>query len=198
LFYGGYEQGCCGSGTRFNTVTRINNCGALVGTQGAVGTARRKPGGAKVGVNGLFYAGNISGFDNCTTASATLTRINACGTIVGSETNNVGTARAQLVGAPVGNNGLYYSGKTRNVYSSGLNTVTRINACGALVGSQTSAGTAGHCRAGANVGAVGVFYAGADTSVITNRVTRINACGTLVGSETTVGSAVIAIAGAGI
>jgi len=83
--------------------------------------------------------------------------------------------------------GLFYGGST--------NTVTRINACGALVGSETNVGTARIGLAGAKVGSNGLFYAGLTT---TNLVTRINACGALVGSETNVGTARYALAGAGL
>ena len=52
LFYGGY------SSSLTNLVTRINACGALVGSQTNVGTARSGLAGVAVGSNGLFYGGN--------------------------------------------------------------------------------------------------------------------------------------------
>ena len=82
-FYGGYGS---------NLVTRINACGALVGSQTNVGTARSYLAGATVGANGLFYGGCAGGLSNL------VTRINACGALVGSETS-VGTARRYLAGA---------------------------------------------------------------------------------------------------
>ena len=129
-FYGGYTTAAS------NLVTRINACGALVGSQTSVGTSRENLAGAAVGSNGLFYGGNI-----CTCGSNLVTRINACGALVGSETN-VGTGRCLLAGAKVGANGLFYGGTLTNL-------VTRINACGALVGSQTNVGTARANLAGA-------------------------------------------------
>ena len=131
-FYGGFTTNYS------NLVTRINACGALVGSETNVGTARRIFAGATVGANGLFYGGYACG------ASNLVTRINACGALVGSETN-VGTAREYLAGATVGANGLFYGG----IGCFASNLVTRINACGALVGSQTNVGTARYGLAGA-------------------------------------------------
>ena len=88
--------------------------------------------------------------------------------------------------------GLFYGGYQCNL-------VTRINACGALVGSETTAGTGRYNLAGAKVGSNGLFYGGIDcTYCVTNKATRINACGALVGSETNVGTARGATAGAGL
>jgi len=134
LFY----AGCAFAAS--NLVTRINACGALVGSETNVGTARRYLAGAAVGANGLFYAGCVASVSNL------VTRINACGALVGSETN-AGTARQYLAGAAVGANGLFYAGVT----CSFSNLVTRINACGALVGSQTNVGTARYALAGAGL-----------------------------------------------
>jgi hypothetical protein len=78
-----------------NTTTRINSCGALVGSQTTIGTARRWTGGARVGSNGVFYGGYaLDGYTVCNTA----TRINSCGALVGSQTT-VGTARGATSGA---------------------------------------------------------------------------------------------------
>jgi len=154
LFYGGSASGgkkCC-IGISKNTVTKINACGALVGSQTTVGTARCSLGGAAVGSNGLFYGG-FSGDAINRTCSNIVTRINACGALVGSETN-LGTARSNQAGALVGSNGLFYSASYCN------NTVTRINACGALVGSETYVGTSRGSLAGAAVGSNGLFYGG--------------------------------------
>ena len=91
---------------------------------------------------GVFYGGCASGLSNL------VTRINACGALVGSQTN-VGTARSQLAGAPVGSNGVFYGGVLARCTASNL--VTRINACGALVGSETNVGTARNALAGAGL-----------------------------------------------
>jgi len=88
LFYGGAPTGAA-----TNLVTRINACGALVGSQTNIGTARQWLGGAAVGSNGLFYGGS-----NLGTNYNLATRINACGALVGSQTN-VGTARTEPAGA---------------------------------------------------------------------------------------------------
>ena len=190
LFYGGGTGGggCC-CVTYYNTVTRINACGALVGSETNVGTARDYLAGATVGSNGLFYGGCFR--------SNTVTRINACGALVGSQTN-VGTVREILAGATVGSNGLFYGGyATINNVGVISNIVTRINACGALVGSETNVGTIRYALAGATVGSNGLFYGGY-AAAASNLVTRINACGALVGSQTNVGTAREYLAGAGL
>ena len=191
-FYGKGNAATFYGGGSSNLVTRINACGALVGSETNVGTARGWFAGATVGSNGLFYGG-ANPCSCCFTSVNLVTRINACGALVGSETN-VGTTRAALAGAKVGANGLFYGGYCA---CSGIsNLVTRINACGALVGSQTSVGTARDNLAGATVGANGLFYGGY-ASGVSNLVTRINACGALVGSQTNVGTARFGSAGAG-
>jgi len=129
--------------SRTNIVTRINACGAIVGSETNVGSTRFSLGGATVGSNGLFYGGAQFGV-----GQNIVTRINACGAIVGSETN-VGTARQNLAGALVGSNGLFYAGQ--NASAVVVNTATRINACGALVGSETTVGTARTYPAGAGL-----------------------------------------------
>ncbi len=139
LFYGGFITSTT-STTYYNTVTRIDANGALVGSETAVGTARSDHSGASVGGNGLFYAGSNN--------SATITRIDANGALVGSETA-VGTVQNSSGGASVGDNGLFYAGSGTNLAYS--NTVTRINENGALVGSQTTVGTARTGLSGASL-----------------------------------------------
>ena len=183
LFYGGYIITVCAP-LDSNLVTRINACGALVGSQTNVGTARYTLSGASVGSNGLFYGGNpIVGC--CTNI---VTRINACGSLVGSETT-AGTARYALDGAGVGSNGVFYGGVVCNICTGVSNLVTRINACGALVGSQTNVGTARYYLSGTLVGSNAVFYGGRLASGnYSNTVTRINSCGALVGAQTAIGT----------
>jgi hypothetical protein len=185
LFYGGGSLSGSGCTPYVNIVTRINACGALVGSQTNVSTIKTLMAGAKVGANGLFYGG----VPTCGCLANAVRRINACGALVGSQTN-AGTGRYTFAGASVGANGLFYAGATA------LNIVTRINACGALVGSQTNVGTARRALAGALVGANGLFYAGRNTCADQNLATRINACGALVGSETSVGIARCSLGGA--
>jgi hypothetical protein len=165
-----------------NKATRINACGALIGVETTIGTARGITAGARVGAYGLFYGG-------LTTASARtslVTRVNTCGALVGSETN-VGTARYGLSGAFVGCNGLFYGGDC----TANARKVTRINACGSLVGaSQTCLSYYKSYGAGASAGSYGLFYAGCETTnpnISVQSVRRINGCGNQVGSDTQVG-----------
>ena len=193
VYYGGFPGNS-------NTVTRINASGALVGSETNVGTGRPQLAGAPVGNNGVYYAGGFrDAYSN--QSQNGVTRINASGALVGSETN-IGTARFGLAGAPVGNNGIYYGGSDGTAAGSDsrhVNTVTRINSTGALVGSETNVGTARRESGGASVGDNGVYYAGGRGSSagdpIYNLVTRINASGALVGSETNIGTAKMSLAG---
>jgi hypothetical protein len=206
LFYGGSNgTTCLWSGIK-NLVTRINSCGALVGSETSIGTPRMYLAGALVGSNGLFHGGAIC----CFHSLCIVTRINACGALVGSQTNTGSYLRHSHAAAKVGSNGLFYGGRFTCFYYDGcgypigydcnVNTVARINACGALVGSQTSVGSARDVLAGASVGSNGLFYGGCACypSNESNLVTRINACGALVGSQTSVGSARSVLAGASV
>jgi hypothetical protein len=188
LFYGGWA-----SGSRSNLVTRINVCGALVGAQTTAATSRYNIAGATVGSNGLFYAGITA-----VTNTNEVVRINACGALVGSVTtaSTLANGRYLLAGATVGSNGLFYAGSRGG--NNMRNLVTRINACGALVGSVTAVGSARMALAGATVGSNGLFYGGLYCCGCVccgqmNTVTRINSCGALVGAETNAGSAITAI-----
>lgn len=243
VFYGGYITSPF---TYFNTVTRINSSGALVGSETNVGTARYNIGGALIGTNGVYYGGFTSSPAVC---RRLITRINACGAIVGSEVTVALACASVNRGAPVGSYGMYHNeclagtntklnscgsivakytgvGTTRNskgVSSVGsvmmiyggcnytcclycscttiytyCNTATRVNVCGALVGSQTNVGTARASSTGSKVGSNALFYTGLNSTGYTNKATRINACGALVGSETTVGTTTISSGGASV
>lgn len=87
---------------------------------------------------------------------------------------------------------MFYAG----LVSTSINTVTRINKCGGLIGSTTSVGTARSYLAGATSGAKGLYFGGFSGCTPSNLVTRINFCGALVGSETNAGTARGFLAGA--
>lgn len=160
--------------------TRVNSCMARVGSETIAGpSSQRRRGVASRQNESLFY--NL-----CTNAS--VNRINACGTFVGS-TTTAGTVRGGANGAQIGanacrNGGLavFYGG-----CSGGNGTLaTRINACGALVGSAAVAGATSRTTfsGAATVSTVGIYYNRVGTSgIAVRRATRINMCGTLVGSE---------------
>ena len=90
--------------------------------------------------------------------------------------------------------GVYYGGRSATSGGTIYNRVTRINASGASVGSETNVGTSRAFVSGAAVGGNGVYYGGGPS----NRVTRINASGALVGSQTNVGTARREFGGAGL
>lgn len=189
IFYGGIS----GTSSTLNKITRINACGAVVGSETVGGTTRYGLAGVTLASNGLFYGGFNAGFSN------KITKINICGAAVGSETS-VGTGRHGLAGATVGSNGLFYGGYDSTCCCYPKGTMTRINCVGALVGSQTYlACYRAAYYGGATVGSNGLFYGGiySYTSIL-NNVVRINACQTIVGSVTTVGTARYGLAGATI
>ena len=193
VYYGGSYTGPT------NTATRINACGALVGSETLVGTVVDSPAGAYVGSNAVFYGGCEACY---TINSSKVTRINACGAIVGSEGHVGAIRRFSHAGSTVGANGLYYAGSgqciANNICLGSNNKITRINACGAMVGTETTAGTSRNSLGGARIGSNGVFYGGSCcSSIMRNTTTRINACGALVGSETLVGSNRYGLAGTG-
>jgi hypothetical protein len=90
MFYGGVTRS---PAARANTVTRISDCLAFIGSQTSVGTARTSLGGSTIGQNGVFYGGYA-----CAPATNIVTRINQCAALVGSQTN-VGTSRGRAYGA---------------------------------------------------------------------------------------------------
>jgi hypothetical protein len=192
LFYAGYQ--CAGAAGPLNTATRINSSGAHVGSDIAIGTARCGVAGAPVSTIGLYYGGTGAP----ATIKNTVTRINECAAIVGTETT-AGTARYSHGMAKIGSNAVAWGGMTTFGASPTIVTnATRINVCGAIVGSETLVGTATSSHAGQQVGSVGVYYAGyTAVGVYTNVATRLNACGALVGT-TTVGTNRIQHASAGL
>ena len=85
--------------------------------------------------------------------------------------------------------GIYWGGELA-CYTGASNKTTRINVCGAQVGSEVAIGTARCGNAGSQVGAIAIFYAGGTSSLsYTSLATRINKCGAQVGTETSVGTA---------
>lgn len=201
VYFGGYTMP---SFTRNNVTTRINTCGALVGSQTNVGSARSGQGGATVGVNALYYGGyqpSLATPNN----SAFVTRINSSGALVGSETQ-VGCARLCTAGALVGTNGVFFSGGWSYICCTcGIPTtiycrrfdVVRINACGTSAGINSSITLGVSAPAGSPVGSVGLYYTGtwSDGGAI-NRAIRYNSSGTQVGSVTTLGTSRVCVAGA--
>jgi hypothetical protein len=169
LFYGGFTMNMYQ-----NSLTRLNACGALLGLEAQIGGSKTQLAGAPVGTSALYYGGIDS-----IGKSVSVTLFNKCGFLVGTGSAASSLARHSLAGAKVGSNGLFYGG-VGSYANSVQNTVTRINACGALGGFCTTVGTARSGLAGAPVGCNGLFFGG-NTSCNANLATRINACGALVG-----------------
>lgn len=198
LFFGGWN-----GSAMTNTVTRINKCGSLIGTNASVGTVRQGHGGGRAGCNAVMWSGQIADFSYTTLT----TRIDASGALVGSQTN-VGTARRASAGTAqaVGSNAMFAAGSVCCFCGLNSSLVTRVNSSGALVGSQTNATPTRNSAAGAVIGSNAVIYAGCFTFycicsssvcyTAINNIRRINACGATVGSATTGGVARAYLAGA--
>ena len=140
VFYAGYTSAA------YNRVTRINNSGVLIGAETNVGTARYHLAGAGLGTTGVFYGGG-----GYLTYYNRVTRINNSGTLIGAETN-VGTARVYIAGTGIGTTGVFYGGMSAiNKVTTIYNRVTRINASGVLIGSETNVGTVRYGLAGAGL-----------------------------------------------
>jgi hypothetical protein len=177
---GKYFGGC---NTPTNRTTRINQCGASVGSETLIGTARQETMGAAIGALGVFYAGVASGGS----VGNIVTRVNNCGTLVGSETN-VGSIRYDGAGVSAGPNAMFYSGFG---FTANSRKVTRINACGALVGSETCIAFGRYGTFGASAGSVGLFWGGIQVCsglISVNQLRRVNFCGAQVGVVTNVGT----------
>ena len=174
-----------------NNSVRLNACGGLVG-QNITITAfcRQGVAGAVAGSSLVVYGGDYNPCPSCCSSSLTtkITRINACGNKIAACLTPAVTASSYQAGAPIGGNAVFFG------YVTGGGRVTRINACGAVVGSQTTITPNRQSAGGAAIGTNGVYYGGC----LSNTVTRINACGAVVGGATTVGTARSGPAGAGI
>jgi hypothetical protein len=91
--------------------------------------------------------------------------------------------------------GIFYSGQI-SLFDY-VNTVTRINSSGTLVGAETSVSIVRSASGGAGFSENALYYGGYNAGVL-NIATRINSSGALVGSETNVGTGQSDVAGAGV
>jgi hypothetical protein len=202
LIWGGWKQCCCCGSTFFTTVTRVNGCGNLVGSEIS------QPNG-----NGYYQPFCINNYWTASTVSSSTlifsgrpctnnsTRVlNACGAVIGSRgvagpaCNTRYFCSGTQIGANAcrnGGNATFYGGILRPFGTCvTTNSVTRVNTSGAQIGSITNVGTVRWGVGAATVGSIGVFFAGTTSPFAnTNVVTRINVCGSLVGSQTNVGNA---------
>lgn len=189
LVVGGYYFVCC-SCYSYEVptclVTRINGSGALVGSEstitgvGFVTAFNSWAAATSTSSNVIFYGNGTN-----------LYRVNSCGVKVGSTTSAGSLNKASNAGAQIGANACRNGGVS--TFYAGIwcaynffitNSVTRINACGALVGSVTNVGTARWRLSGMTIGSSGIFFGGNDaTYSCGRRMTRINVCGAIVGSE---------------
>jgi hypothetical protein len=176
IFYGGATGTLSAT---YNVSTRINACGAIVGTEANIGTARSDLAGALATTNGIYHGGYNVG----TQYGLLTTRINHCNAIVGTETN-VGTlAITRGAASNIGNNVLTLLWVAAKKI---------INNCGALVSQTTGpTGTNGN-RANANLGSAragsfALYYGGNCCyccGCCSYTIAKFNTCGTQVGATT--------------
>ena len=163
-------------------LVRINTSGTVISLTGAPSAfEQRFNGGARAGDTALYYAGQFT--SGAAGLPNTLRRVYSNTALAGADTF-IGTGRSVFGGAGnIGGNAMLWGGSS----SSQLNTCTRATDQGALVGSETSAGTARASPSGSEAGGNGLFYSGTnDAKNASTTVTRINSSGALVGSETSV------------
>lgn len=189
VYYAPQQAGSGGYCVISNVSVRLNACVGLVSQNTSI-TALLRQGvaGAVAGTNLVVYGGQYSTCCCGTPRVSYITRINACGTKVGACSSPAITLATYQGGAPVGGNAMFFG------FVTGGGRVTRINTCGAVVGSQTTITPNRQSAGGAAIGTNGVYYGGC----LSTTVTRINACGAVVGGATTVGTARSGQAGAGI
>jgi len=194
LFYAG-ATGTAAS-TYSNYVTRINACGALIGTESTLagtGNGRISVGGARMGNNAGFYAG----VQYLTNQKQSI-RINKCGSLVGV-VSNIGSycnSTAFNGGANACTQATYVQQTT-----TGTTAMTRLNNCGALISQNCGVDPLYTNQAGASAGSLAVFYGGTCCVCCVPplpRTRRVNKCGALVGSITNVGTGTGGSAGAQI
>lgn len=190
-------------------VDKVNPCGVKTNVSTTIGAfiqsynAGAQAGAA--GTTGVYFGGRwcwtrldcngVCVMDQV--ANRQTVRLNACGAKIGAAITTTPSWRFNLTAAKVGNNGLFYGGYLYGVYLCQVtyflgtcapkNIVTRLNACGTLVGETNSIGTArSYSGAASGIGTNGIFQGGAlfsGTGV--NKITRINACGALNSELTT-------------
>lgn len=196
--YGSFLAIFHGGGDNPPTV-RISRDGNIVGTEVNVGDERRYLMSAGLSPNlGLFYGG----FNNVLGGVSNLClRLSSSAVTVGNSTN-VGTARG--VGAGVGlstNLSLFYAGNTEVAFGGGIevNTVTRINNNGVIIGDEFSSSQRIYRHAGAGLGnGLSLFYGGAVGAVSSNVVAGLNDDGSEVLLEASIGTAREALSGGGL
>jgi hypothetical protein len=190
IFFGGYFTGTVGT-FYYNKVDRIDESGSLVGSEGAIGTGKRGPGGANCGNLGLYFGGwSASGVNTNTNI-----RIDYNGSQVGSETSG-GTPRYLIAGAGSGwGNGaaLFFSSAGVRGY---VNTLTRIASSGIVVSDSTAAGVGRNENAGGGLITTAIFYAGWNGTGALNSVMRFDIYGTQIGGEGAIGTVRDGLAGA--
>jgi hypothetical protein len=199
IYYGGNNNRCP------NTL-RFNKCGALIGSALSKGTTRNGHSGGRAGDNLLVWGGSQPCCCGSPIPCATVTRINGCGNLVGSETTNTNgngffnpSNFQGWSAAPVSSSTLVFLGQPCT------NRCTRrMNACGTVIGSRNTVSVCRYWLAAAQIGADAsrnggnaTFYGGANNcGTNLNSVVRVNTCGTQIGSTTNVGTARYAFGGA--
>lgn len=144
MFYAGQSAW---NGSKFNTVTRINNSPAQVGGETSVGTARSFLAGCALEGMGIYFGGMDGGGGY----SNVVTRVNADGNLIGSQTNVGGGARG-AAGGRAENIAVFYG--SSGGYPGIGNELRRADANGNQVGSSSSVGAGVVWPGGATFGGV--------------------------------------------
>jgi hypothetical protein len=136
---------------------------------------------------GVYYGGNNNP-PAYSTITNIVTRINVCGTLIGSETN-VATGKACGGNAAIGDNAVYYGGGGSICGRQAI----RINKCGTQVGSTTTPGSSPSTAQGktASFSTTGIYWTNSGICSTYNKMVSLNACGNLVGCSSPSGCGLI-------
>jgi hypothetical protein len=130
----------------------------------------------------VFYGGTSTG--NVSNSGNTVTRINASGALIGTETS-VGNNVYGSTGGTAGSYAIFVGGLSSG--SGTQNWITRINSSGALVGSVGALSTTYWLGNGGRIGSnSNAIYFGGFSATVGSLIFKLNSCGSLIGSVQTV------------
>lgn len=177
LFRGGHNS-------VFNKSFQVNSGGLVVNDQSNIGTYRNsKPGGGNVGVIAMFYGGGGDLYNR-----RLITRINPNNTLLEEKVSGSSSDYAKTYPAMASLTDSMIAYSSGGGLSNQVRTALLFNADGIIIDYRLNVGSSDwQHRAGAAIGDVGIFYAGAVSDQRTNVCVRLNKTLTQVGNDTYIG-----------
>lgn len=182
-------------GTVYNIVTVMNFRGDLINGEKNVGTSRSTPVGGGFGNVGVYYGG-------ATTSASTniVTRLNAYGYILGTETNSGDNYESQLSSAVINNtmfvyggfsSGTLYAQNNSGFFTTNSNLQT-FNSNGTQLTNTVTNAQPRVSAGGVGLNAMVIFYGGvtnqdANGQHFSNNLTKFAPNATQIGSDTQIG-----------